>query len=185
MADDENVKRASDVDADANAGFVNRWSRRKLRARAGVADDQDAVLQADAVPVTEEPEFPAAESQAPDQLTDAEMPPLATLNEDSDYSDFFSPRVSAKLRRQALRKLFLSPKFNVRDRLDSEGGDFTKFQPLGDTITADMRHQLERAEQALKRYAEQGGAEAGLDEASAAEKSAPDETSSTEDDAKA
>ncbi len=34
--------------------------------------------------------------------------------------------------------------FNIRDGLDDYDEDFTFFEPLGDTITADMRHQMER-----------------------------------------
>jgi hypothetical protein len=43
-----------------------------------------------------------------------------------------------------LRKLFSSPKFNVFDGLDTYRDDFTSFPPLGDIVTADMRHHLER-----------------------------------------
>ncbi|MCZ6732230.1 MAG: hypothetical protein O7B27_06725, partial [Gammaproteobacteria bacterium] len=32
----------------------------------------------------------------------------------------------------------------IRDGLDDYDEDFTVFEPLGDTITADMRHQMER-----------------------------------------
>ena len=62
---------------------------------------------------------------------------------DSDYSGFLSQGVSEELRNKALRKLFLSPQFNVVDGLDDYCEDFTSFELLGDVITADMRHELE------------------------------------------
>ncbi|MBF2761421.1 MAG: DUF3306 domain-containing protein [Ectothiorhodospiraceae bacterium AqS1] len=76
-------------------------------------------------------------------LTDADMPPIESLNEHSDYSGFLSPGVSEELRRRALRKLFLSAAFNVRDGLDDYDDDFTSFEALGDMVTADMKHQME------------------------------------------
>ena len=76
-------------------------------------------------------------------LTDADMPPIESLDEDSDYSGFLSPGVSEELRRRALRKLFFSAAFNVRDGLDDYDDDFTSFEALGDMVTADMKHQKE------------------------------------------
>lgn len=49
------------------------------------------------------------------------------------------------MRQQALRELFHSPKFNVRDGLDDYAGDYNAYTPLGtDIVTADRRHRLER-----------------------------------------
>ena len=76
-------------------------------------------------------------------LTDEDMPPLDSLNEDSDYSGFLSSGVSEALRRRALRKLFTSAVFNVRDGLDDYDDDFTSFAALGDVVTSDMKHEAE------------------------------------------
>jgi len=46
--------------------------------------------------------------------------------------------------RLTLRKLFLSPEFNRRDGLDDYSGDYRSFEPLGDVVTATVRHQMER-----------------------------------------
>jgi hypothetical protein len=72
------------------------------------------------------------------------LPDLDQLDQDSDYSAFLAPGVDAELRRRALRKLFCSPKFNTFDGLDTYRDDFTSFPALGDVVTADMRHHLER-----------------------------------------
>jgi len=50
--------------------------------------------------------------------------------------------VPADVQRKALRKLFQSPKFNVRDGLDDYDLDFSSPEPLGDIVTAEMRHRL-------------------------------------------
>ena len=136
-------------------GFLERWSRRKT----------------DAMQATEEPaQRVAPEPPAPDDgeaavetvLTDEDMPPLDEMGEDSDYSGFLSSGVSEQLRKQALRKLFHSAKFNICDGLDDYAEDYTKFEPLGDIITADMKFEMEQAaKRALQAEAE---AEAQADE---------------------
>ena len=118
-------------------GFLNRWSRLK----------QDAVQP----PVIEEELELPAESEAPPPLTDADMPPLESLDENSDYSGFLSPEVTENLRQQALQKLFRSACFNVCDGLDDYAEDFTSFEKLGDMMTADLKFRLE---QEAKRMAE-------------------------------
>ncbi|MCZ6732145.1 MAG: DUF3306 domain-containing protein, partial [Gammaproteobacteria bacterium] len=122
-------------------GFLSRWSRRKREADA---PEQLADVDARAAE-SEIAQTPAGDTvESASAKTDADMPPIETLDENSDYSPFLSPKVSEKLRRVALRKLFHMAAFNIRDGLDDYDDDFTVFEPLGDTITADMRHQMER-----------------------------------------
>jgi len=109
--------------------FGSRWSRRKLEAQN---QQQDLSIQ----PRTESTDDRPA-------LTDADMPAIDSLTEDSDYSGFLSPEVSEELRKQALRRLFLGSGFNVCDGLDDYDEDYTSFAKLGDIVTADMRHQIE------------------------------------------
>lgn len=130
--------------------FLGRWSRRKQHART---KPEDGAAVEPPVPASD---VPSAEDQSPERvLTDEDMPPLDSLDSDSDYGGFLSPGVSEKLRHAALRKLFLSPKFNFVDGLDDYADDFTVFEPLGDIITADMRHQMELAEERAKKAMEE------------------------------
>ena len=123
--------------------FIGRWSRRKQAAQ----EDRTELQQND---------MPTADVKNTVLLTDADMPPLETMNEDSDYTGFLSPKVTEALRKQALRKLFGSPAFNIRDGLDDYDGDYTYFEKLGDIITADMRHQMEmESRRRLEQLAEQ------------------------------
>ena len=122
-----------DDEPDMHAGeedFLSRWSRRKREAQQAKAE----------VVVTVE----RTSEQQTTLLTDADMPPLESLDEHSDYSGFLSPQVSEALRKQALRKLFQSPGFNIRDGLDDYDDDYTQFASLGDTLTADIQHRLEK-----------------------------------------
>jgi hypothetical protein len=129
------------VGADHDEGFYRRWSERKL------ASHQAPVEPVEKHDVVEQPQPPG----------DEDMPPLESLDESSDYSGFLSPRVSEELRQLALRKLFFGSAFNVCDGLDDYAEDFTSFEKLGDLMTADLRHRLEREarrEQAADEQAE-------------------------------
>jgi hypothetical protein len=156
----ENAKFSDAVDDTEGVGegsFLRRWSSRKRRARRGGRDESSALA-----PVEEAKASDADESAEPERvLTDEDMPPLESLNEDSDYSGFLSPGVSDSLRKLALRKMFLSSKYNVTDGLDDYAEDFTKFAPLGNVITADMRHRMEvEAERARQKLEEEARAAA-------------------------
>jgi hypothetical protein len=123
----------TDPDISSGEGWLARWSRRKREAGRGEIEDAPA------------PAAPSGETGdgATEPPGDLDMPPLESLDEDSDYSGFMSPKVSDALRKQALRKLFATGVFNVRDGLDDYDDDFTSFAKLGDVITAEMRRQLE------------------------------------------
>lgn len=81
-------------------------------------------------------------------LTDADMPDIETLTSSSDISGFLGKGVSAALRKAALRHVFRQPQYNVRDGLDDYDDDYTTFEPLGDTVTSDMKFHAAREERA-------------------------------------
>jgi hypothetical protein len=128
--------------------FLARWSRRKQQAReqapADPAAEPAAEVAPDAGPAAASSDGAPQQEPAPRVLTDEDMPPIESLTDDADYSGFLSAGVSEVLRRQALRRLFSSPKFNVTDGLDDFAEDYTQFAPLGDVVTADMKHRMER-----------------------------------------
>lgn len=127
-----------EAEGERDEAFLRRWSRRKYAARA----EEPA-----ATPVPAE----QVEPQPPEKiLTDADMPPIESLNEESDFSMFLSSGVSETLRRQALRKLFMLPSVNQRCPLDSEWYDCRNTEALGNIITHDMREEMAREAQKLK-----------------------------------
>ena len=113
--------------------FYARWSRRKLESKTGL----------DIVEKSASSEQNADEEPAVPALTDANMPALETLHDDSDNSGLLSPEVSDKLREVALRKLLHGKAFNIVDGLDDYDDDFITALPLGDNVTAEKRHQAE------------------------------------------
>lgn len=170
--------------SETDAGILSRWSQRKLQARqqqkVGESEplEEDAGLQA-------EPTAAQIESSAEAViLTDADMPPLETLNETSDYSAFMSSGVSDALRKMALKKLFHTPQFNIRDGLDEYDEDFTRFEALGDMITSDMRHQIEleaqrKLQQSLQQDRDSAGVEVSAGEADVSMPSVQDDSTKT------
>lgn len=122
--------------------FLERWSRRKLQGR------EQAIPETELSP-------PALEnplSQAAGPAPDADLPPIDSLGEHSDYRGFLSPRVSQELRTLALRKLFHLPRYQTRCILNEYEGNFNDFRPLGGVVTHEMRRLLEL--EAQRRLAE-------------------------------
>ncbi len=142
-------KPTAGADPTAAEPFLERWSRKKTQARTGT--DEESAAPADLPVQASEPE---PSSRDPGVV---ELPDLDSLDADSDYSAFLTPGVDAKLRRTALRKLFSSPKFNVLDGMDDYCDDYTQFESLGDLVTADMRHHIERIARAAAKALEDGG----------------------------
>ena len=129
---------------DSKESALSRWSQRKLKVQEAT---EQSILEAESKIDAPAPEVPPQEAPA---LTDADMPDIELLNEDSDYSGFMSSGVSDKLRNLALRKLFQSSVFNIRDGLDEYDEDYTSFEKLGDIVTSDMKHELEMKEKKLR-----------------------------------
>ena len=122
------------IETQIDEGVLSRWSRRKQEAR--VADESTEVVE---VAEVDSALMPVVEQEV--QLTDADMPPLDSLDSSSDFSGFLSPKVSEQLRQMALRKLFHAAVFNTTDGLDDYAEDYTSFEKLGDIITSDMRFE--------------------------------------------
>lgn len=159
------------TDAQAD-GFLSRWSRLKTALEIETAELQ----QVDLPPLAEQPLTERvgavsaegggetlADTQVESEvdaarlvdaevvaLTDADMPDIDTLGEESDFSGFLSEKVSEHLRRKALQKLFHLPEFNLRDGLNEYDEDYSTFVPLGDTITYQMKQFIERQKQDFK-----------------------------------
>jgi hypothetical protein len=146
------------VNQDSKESALSRWSRRKLEA------DQLAPVVEESTPPKATIGLTAAAKEEAEVvekpvLTDADMPDIESLNEDSDFSGFMSTGVSDKLRNMALRKLFQAPVFNIRDGLDEYDEDYTHFEKLGDIVTCDMKHEIEMQEQKQREAEEAAAAE--------------------------
>ncbi len=101
--------------------LLSRWSRLKKEAR----EEERSPAPVDR---REDPKAPA-----PD------LPPIDKLTLDSDYRDFFHPKVGDDTRRLALKKLFSDPHFNVMDGLDVYIDDYSKSDPIPPAMLAGLK----------------------------------------------
>lgn len=139
--------------SEPEGSFLSRWSRRKALRQEDL--DHETVLDEKLeTSGSEGSDLVDSPAEVVKPLTDEDMPPIESMGEDDDYSGFLSPEVSEKLRKVALRKLFHGAAFNIRDGLCEYDDDYTSFEPLGDIITADMRHQQEMLERKAREAAE-------------------------------
>lgn len=145
-----------------DANFLGRWARRKAEAKTNKPADALPAAPPPAEPPEEPPEAatPASQSEptgasVPDENPPAPIPPLESLDENSDYARFMASDVEKDLRRLALRKLFKAPVFGIRDGLDDYDDDFTSFEKLGNIVTSDMKFHKERIEAAAAKEQEE------------------------------
>lgn len=133
---------------------LERWSRKK---RGLESDDvmvpepaqasEEAPVLADAHVHQEVPADPA-EPPAPGSLDDT-LPDPDTLPAGSDFSAFMAAGVSSALRRRALRRLWATGNYNVRDGLDDYDADYTQqLKPMASELAGKLRRWTHQAEEA-------------------------------------
>jgi Protein of unknown function (DUF3306) len=113
-----------------------RWSRRKLQS----AMQPSPAAAPATIPATAPP---AGSPPAP-----VELPPIESLNIDSDFTVFLRPEVDETLKRAALKQLFRDPRFNVMDGLDTYIDDYTKADPIPPDMLAELLKRFDVAEPA-------------------------------------
>ena len=127
---------------------LGRWSRLKRKSAKGEAVEEapvQVVRRGAAGPVVGmlEAEVATAADDDVRELTAEEaayvetLPPLDELTPDSDFTGFMDKRVPDFLRRQALRKLWLSdPAFSLIDGMHEYGEDYSMMAQLAAGATA-------------------------------------------------
>lgn len=123
----------------APSRFLSRWSRLKLKPSEAV--------EAKASPAIEHAEGLAVDTPA-DADTRSEpvrepLPDAATLTLESDFTAFLKEEVGEAVRRQALKKLFNDPHFNVMDGLDTYIDDYSVSTPIPPELMAKLRSARE------------------------------------------
>ncbi|MCY4313268.1 MAG: DUF3306 domain-containing protein [Gammaproteobacteria bacterium] len=156
-------KQTTESDQEA---FLSRWSRLKAEHAEQASEKELAKTEATGQPDSEDSTESDEETRV---LTDEDMPPIESLDANSDYSVFMSKGVSENLRRMALRKLFSQGVFNIRDGLDDYDDDFTTFESLGDLVTSDMKHREEMKEKVKQRELDERKREAAGDDGAASD----------------
>ena len=135
--------------AQANRFSLRRWSQRKLEAaRTGVPTPVQAPPPADVAAAGQAPAgphnaieptvSPSASTSVSTLPANAELPPIASLTIDSDFTPFFKPQVDEAVKRAALKQLFRDPRFNIMDGLDTYIDDYTQPDPIPSAMLEDL-----------------------------------------------
>lgn len=135
---------------------LERWSRKKrglesddVMAPEPAQASEEAPVLADAHVHQEAPADPAEPpAPAPGSLDDT-LPDPDTLPAGSDFSAFMAAGVSSALRRRALRRLWATGNYNVRDGLDDYDADYTQqLKPMASELAGKLRRWTHQAEEA-------------------------------------
>ena len=107
-------------------GFLARWSRRKIDARAGRTVENEAPAPPQVAPPAASggSASPAAALTAPPPPEP--LPPLESLTPHSDFSPFMRAEVDPATKGQALKTLFSDPALYPMDGLDVYIDDYSK-----------------------------------------------------------
>jgi hypothetical protein len=132
--------------------FLHRWSRLKREASVNAVPKQKGSDEISA--------------------TSPELPPLDSLNFESDFGAFMRAKVDEGVRRAALKKLFSDPRFNVMDGLDVYIDDYSKTEPIPPAMLAGLR-QAQNILQWAKEDAEERSRKELEQKAAAREKLGP------------
>jgi len=117
-------------------GFLGRWSQRKQAVREGKALDESPetpVIKPLSVVNLEEVPAPSTPPPPPPSLEDVQR-----LTPQSNFAPFVARDVAPEVRNAAMKKLFADPHYNVMDRLDIYIDDYSKPDPLPESMLRQM-----------------------------------------------
>jgi Protein of unknown function (DUF3306) len=125
-------------------GFLGRWSQRKQDIRAGkpliepeISDKAVAANDQISVPAP----IQASDTNAVVEIPEAPLPTMQDVHQltaESDFAPFIAKNVSPEVRNSAMKKLFTDPHYNVMDRLDIYIDDYSKPDPIPESMLRQM-----------------------------------------------
>jgi hypothetical protein len=122
----------------ADEGFFSRWSRRKAEARDDKELEQGPQPSPQPSPAggrgSEEVSSQPVQAQVPEQPPPPTLEDVQSLSFESDFKRFVAPDVDPQVKTAAVKKLFADPRFNVRDPMDVYADDYTKPDPIPESM---------------------------------------------------
>ena len=130
-------------------GFLGRWSQRKQDVRAGkplIEPEKPEIEVKTGAPNANEqhkqaPNMATTEVAATEEKPEIPLPTMADVHQltaESDFSPFVAKNVSSEVRNSAMKKLFTDPHYNVMDRLDIYIDDYSKPDPIPESMLRQM-----------------------------------------------
>ncbi|MDP1741463.1 MAG: DUF3306 domain-containing protein [Polaromonas sp.] len=128
--------------AEDSPGFLGRWSRRKTDVLQGKPLAEPALVPPAAenpLTVTPAPVPEPVIGEAPvEERKLLTLDDVKLLNKDSDFKPFMANDVGPDVRNAAMKKLFADPHFNVMDGLDIYIDDYSKSDPIPESMLRQM-----------------------------------------------
>jgi hypothetical protein len=136
-------------------GFLGRWARRKTDASQGKPLEEPAAAAKPGVvegagvqlptsgptesapAVLPQPGAAASEAEPPEKIA-LTLDDVKRLTQDSDFKPFMARDVGPEVRNAAMKKLFADPHFNVMDGLDIYIDDYSKADPIPESMLRQM-----------------------------------------------
>ena len=112
--------------------FLDRWSRLKR----------------------EQPDEPPVASEKNEQPA-APLPPVENLTPESDFRPFMNPKADPAARRDALKKLFADPHYNVADAFEAYSEDYTRSDPIPEKMLKAINRARDLAVKGPEQVAEE------------------------------
>jgi hypothetical protein len=163
---------------------VSRFERWSLKKR-GIESDEAAVPRDNVAAENEEIDALNAvsggdESLGSQEATVEDTPPPGSLDHTlpdpddlpagSDFSVFMASGVSAALRRRALKRLWATGNYNVRDGLDDYDADYRQqLKPMASELAGKLRRWANKAEEALEKPVSENEADATVEKVPASD----------------
>lgn len=173
----------------SDKGFFSRWAQRKQQVQEEEVALQQAAQEAaeaeqqaptaelnqtaeelqqlqspdDQLPAVDQVEIDTSNHAVTDGenlLSDEDMQDVNSIDGNTNVSAFFSEGVSEKLRKQALKAMFLKPEFNVRDGMDDYDLDYTDVKELSSDVAAGLRNWFKNKDPMDLEGQQEAGAEA-------------------------
>ena len=124
--------------------FLSRWARRKNDARQGKALEEPVASKSASAPTLVPDPVAVKLPAVGENPVDTAQPTALTLEDanalqlDSDFKPFMAQQVQPDVRNAAMKKLFTDPHYNVMDGLDIYIDDYTKSEPIPESMLRQM-----------------------------------------------
>lgn len=157
-----NVAREEDSPPPASKAPVEETSL-ELTSSEAVSTSSETV-QAHVTTDAGHEKAPTSPEPEPGSL-DHTLPDPETLEAGSDFSAFMAPGVSGPLRRQALKRLWATGNYNVRDGLDDYDADYNQLlKPMTSELAGKLRRWTHKVEEAVDKSLAEAESELPVEE---------------------
>ncbi|SDO30888.1 DUF3306 domain-containing protein [Vreelandella arcis] len=151
------IKRGIEPEDPAPEPEPDKQLHNDTAADPGVADSQplDEAPEKHESETADDSEERASAPPPPGSL-DATLPDPETLEAGSDFSGYMVSGVSSTLRRRALKRLWATGNYNVRDGLDDYDLDYRQqLKPMASELAGKLRQWVKKADETLEQNADE------------------------------